>query len=116
MAYRLVNTGKIAITHLTGYIQPQIVSDDWVNILTHNDSACRVDLKNIAPGASVQIICAQIELNAIGDVSKTPDARLFIDWRPDTVEFADGSKLSYEINALTSTLLWNHYTIDGIIK
>lgn len=116
MAYRIVNPGKTAITRLTGYIQPQIVSDDWVDILTHNASACRVDVKNIAPGASVKMICAQLDLNAIGDASKTPDERLFIDWRPDVVEFADGSKVSYDINALTTTLLWNHYTIDGGIK
>ncbi len=116
MAYRIVNQGKKAITHLSGYIQPQIVSDDWVNPLARYDIACRVDVKNIAPGASVPIICTQIDLNVIGDASKTPDTGVVIDWRPDVVEYADGSKLSYETNARTNTLLWNHYTIDGTIS
>ncbi len=116
MVYRIGNTGKVPITHLTGYIQPQLVSDDWVNILTHNASACRVDLANLAPGASVQVICAQQDLNVYGDASKTPDASLFVDWRPDLVEYADGSRLAYDVNALTNTLLWNRYNIDGDIK
>lgn len=115
MIYRIGNPGKVAITRLTGYIQPQIVSDNWVGILTHNASACHVDLTNIAPGSSRQVICAQIDLNAIGGASKTPDASLFIDWRPETVEYANGTKLAYDINALTNTLLWNRYTIDGDI-
>lgn len=116
MIYRVSNPGKIAIAHLTGYIQPQVASDDWVNILTHNASACHVDLSNLAPGANIQVICAQQDLNAIGDASKTPDASLFIDWRPDLVEYSDGRKLAYDINALTETLLWNRYNIDGDIR
>ena len=116
-AVRAADCTAIPVTlKVTGYIQPQIVSDDWVNPLARYDIACRVDVKNIAPGASVKVICTQIDLNVIGDASKTPDTGLAIDWRPDVVEFADGSKLSYDINALTTTLLWNHYTIDGAIK
>lgn len=116
MFYRIRNAGLVGIKHLTGYIQPQLVSDDWINILTHNTTACHVDLKDLAPGASAQVICSQMDLNTIGDTSRTPDDKLFIDWRPDLVEFADGSKLAYDMNALTSTLLWNHYNIDGDIK
>lgn len=115
MIYRIGNPGKVAITRVTGYIQPQIAGDNWVGILTHNASACRVDLTNLAPGSSRQVICAQMDLNEIGGASKTPDASLFVDWRPDTVEYADGTKLAYDINALTNTLLWRRYTIDGDI-
>jgi hypothetical protein len=116
MIYRIANAGNVPIKHLNGYIQPQIASDDWVNLLTHNASACHVDLSNLAPGAGVTVICAQADLDTIGDASKTPDANLFIDWRPELVEYPDGSKMAYDINALTSTLLWNRYNIDGDIK
>ena len=68
-----------------------------------------------APGATVTLICAQIDLNNIGDASKTPDSSLFIDWRPDTVQYADGVTLAYDENAVTNTNLWNHYDIEGDI-
>ncbi len=116
MIYRIRNPGSVAIKHLTGYIQPQVASDDWVDNLGHGASACHIDLANIAPGASAQVICAQADLSVIGDASKTPDDRLVIDWRPSLVEYADGNKLGYDINAITNTLLWNHYTIDADIK
>lgn len=116
MIYRIANPGKVAITHLTGYIQPQVATDIWAGLLTHNASACRIDLANLAPGASKQVICAQIDLNSIGDAAKTPDASLSIDWRPDNVEYADGTKLAYDTNAVTNTLLWNRYTIDGDVR
>ena len=116
MFYRIRNAGQVAITHLTGYIQPQLASDDWINTLAQNAGACRVEVNNLAPGATAQVICAQLELNAIGDASKTPDDKLLIDWRPDLVEYADGSKLAYDVNASTDTLFWNRYTIDGDIR
>lgn len=115
MVYQLRNNGASAIARLTGYIQPQVESADWLSILTHNTSACRVDLANIAPGAAVTVICAQIDLNNIGDASKTPDASLFIDWRPDMVQYADGTTLAYDENAVTNTNLWDHYDIEGDI-
>jgi hypothetical protein len=116
MIYRITNPGKVAISHLTGYIQPQVASDTWAGLLTHNASACRIDLANLAPGASKRVICAQIDLNTIGDSTKTPDSRLLIDWRPDMVEYADGTKLAYDTNAVNNTLIWNRYTIDGDIR
>ena len=116
MIYRIANPGKVAIAHVTGYIQPQVATDNWAGLITHNASACRIDLTNLAPGASREVICAQIDLNTIGDAAKTPDAALSIDWRPDAVEYADGTRLSYDTNALTNTLLWNRYTIDGDIR
>ncbi len=115
MIYRIHNPGSVAIKHLTGYIQPRVASNDWADT-AHGVSACHVDLANIAPGASAQVICAQADLSAIGDASKTPDDRLIIDWRPGMVEYADGNTLSYDINAITNTLLWNHYTIDADIR
>jgi len=115
MVYQLRNNGAAAIAHLTGYIQPQVESADWLSILTHNTSACRVDIPNIAPGATVTVICAQIDLNNIGDASKTPDSSLFVDWRPDMVQYADGVTLAYDENAVTNTNLWNHYDIEGDI-
>lgn len=115
MVYRIRNNGGTAIAHLTGYIQPQVVSNDWLSILTHNTSACRVDLKNIGRGGSATVICAQADLNNIGDASKTPDSRLSIDWRPGLVQYADGTTLAYDENAVTNTNLWNHYDIEGDI-
>lgn len=115
MIYRIRNQGASAISHLTGYIQPEVASDDWLGMLSHNGTACRVDLKNIAPGGTATIICAQVDLNNIGDASKTPDSSLLINWRPDTVQYADGTTLAYDQNAVNNTSLWNHYDIEGDI-
>lgn len=115
MIYRIHNSGNVAITHLTGYIQPKVASNEWLDSVG-GASACRIDLANLAPGATARVICAQADLSTIGDASKTPDERLVIEWRPSLVEYADGSKLAYDLNAITSTLLWNRYTIDAEIR
>jgi len=116
MIYRIRNNGRAGIRHLTGYIQPQRVSNDWIGSQAQGSIACKVDVNNIAPGGSTLMICAQIELNDLGDASQTPGSAMFINWRPDMVEYSNGSKLVYDANALNDTLLWGRYDIDGNIR
>lgn len=113
MVYQITNRGRVAIRHLTGYLKPRLASDDWSNAQVRSENACRVELRNIAPGGSAQVVCSQLSLNSFAE---TPDASLFVEWRPDEIEFADGSKMSIEANVMNNRLVWGHYNIGGEIR